>query len=318
MRHPREAAEFHPELKWARLMPPFTFGPRVVPVLRHLIARMPAPVLPAGVSVEVREIPGPEGQPPIMVRILRPERPQAPAPALYWMHGGGFLIGHPKLDEVANAALAKELGLVVVSVAYRLAPEHPYPAPLEDCYAGLLWLHEHAASLGVDAGRIALGGASAGGGLAAGLALLARDRGVVKPAFQLLVYPMLDDRTTLRGDLADRIVRVWTPASNHRGWSAYLGHEPGTMDVPGYAAPARALDLSGLPPAWLGVGTLDLFHDEDLAFARRLGDQGVPCEIMIVPGAFHGFDSTMPRTNVARTFWEHQREALRQALFTSR
>ena len=307
---------FHPELeRLARFLPRFSFGPRVVWLIRRLTFAMRPPPLPHGVTVEALEVPGPEGAPPIQVRVYRPSALKAPAPAMLWIHGGGFVIGHPLQDEATSAGTALALGIVVVAVRYRLAPEHPFPAPLEDCYAALRWLHSNAASLGVRPDRIALGGASAGGGLAAGLALVARDRGEVKPAFQLLVYPMIDDRTATRSDIDERHVRVWTADSNRYGWRSYLGQDPGGRDAPIYAAPARAADLTGLAPAWIGVGTVDLFHDEDVAYAARLNAQGISCELVTVPGAYHGFDALSPKTGVARGFLESQRAALQRALF---
>ena len=189
---------------------------------------------------------------------------------------------------------------------YRFAPTHPSPAAAEDVYAGYVGLLAHAERLGIDTARVAVGGASAGGNLAAALTLLAHDRGGIQPAFQLLVYPMLDDRTVARTDLDTRNVRVWTPKSNRYGWTSYLGVAPGSEDVSAYAAPARREDVSGLPPAWVGVGTLDLFYEEDLEYARRLTDAGVPCQVYVVPGAFHGFDAVFRKAGVSREFWVQQ------------
>jgi acetyl esterase/lipase len=189
-------------------------------------------------------------------------------------------------------------------VDYRLAPEHPYPAPLEDCYSALTWL---AGLPAVDPARVAIGGASAGGGLAAALALLARDRGEITPVLQLLAYPMLDDRS---GAVPKNLnYRLWSPKSNRFGWAAYLG----TAD-PQVAVPARRDDLSGLAPAWIGVGTHDLFHDQDLAYAERLTAAGVPCDVEVVPGAFHGFDAVVPKAAVSRSFFASQCASLRTAL----
>ncbi len=199
---------------------------------------------------------------------------------------------------------ARVLGVTVAAVDYRLAPEHPYPAPLEDCYAALTWLAELPA---VDPARIAIGGASAGGGLAAALALLARDRGEFTPTLQLLAYPMLDDRSGSTPENPN--YRLWGPKSNRFGWAAYLGNAD-----PKVAVPARHEDLSGLPPAWIGVGTHDLFHDEDLAYAARLTAAGVPCEIETVPGAFHGFDLVVPKAAVSKAFFASQCASLRSAL----
>lgn len=294
---------FHPDLTLGRFIPTFSFGPRITRVLQGRKVRTPA--APDDVLVEDVSAPG------VSLRLYRPRSLHGAAPALLWSHGGGYLFGHPEQDEWRSLALARELGITVAAIRYRLAPAHPSPAAVEDAHAALLWL---AAQPGVDPERIAIGGASAGGGLTASLALYAHDRGEVRPAFQLLVYPMLDDRTVLRTDLDTRNVRVWTPRSNRFGWTSYLGQEPGSAGVSPYAAPARRADVSGLPPAWIGVGTLDLFHDEDLAYAERLRQAGVPCELLVVPGAFHGFDALFARRPVSREFLAAQTRALRGAL----
>jgi acetyl esterase/lipase len=196
------------------------------------------------------------------------------------------------------------VGITVAAVDYRLAPEHPYPAGLEDCYSALTWL---AGLPAVDPARLAIGGASAGGGLAAALALLAHDRGEVTPTLQLLAYPMLDDRSGAAPKTLN--YRMWGPKSNRFGWAAYLGNAD-----PQIAVPARRDDLSGLPPAWIGVGTQDLFHDEDLAYAERLTAAGVPCHLEVVPGAFHGFDQVVPKAAVSQSFFASQCASLRAAL----
>lgn len=238
------------------------------------------------------------------VRLFRPAGAARPTPALLWIHGGGYVIGTAEQDDRLCSGFSTRLGITVASVEYRLAPEHPYPAPLEDCYSALTWL---AGLPSVDRYRVAIGGASAGGGLTAALALLARDRAEVSPAFQLLTYPMLDDRSSATAPGAN--YRLWDNRSNSFGWAAYLGHAD-----PRDAVPARHDDLSGLPPAWIGVGTHDLFHDEDLAYAERLRDAGVPCEVETVPGAFHGFDLVLPKAQVSRRFFDSQCDSLRAAL----
>lgn len=304
---------FHPDLAVGRFIPKFSFGPRLLSVLTRVPQRIPA--TPEDMLIDEITVPGAPDGPPVSLRVYRPRTLQGHAPALFWIHGGGYLQGDPVQDERSSIDFARTLGITVVGLRYRLGPEHPAPAPIEDAYAGLTWLFEHAAERGVDAARIAIGGASAGGGLAAGLALYAHDRAEVAPAFQLLVYPMLDDRTVLRDDLDTRNVRVWTPGSNRYGWSTYLGSAPGGPNVSPYAAPARRDDLSGLPPAWIGVGSLDLFYDEDLEYARRLREAGVPCETTVVKGAFHGFDALFGNKPVVRQFWRKQAAALRVALF---
>ena len=205
------------------------------------------------------------------------------------------------------------VGGAVVSVDWRRTPEHPFPAPMDDCYAGLAWTHRHAAELNVDPERIAVGGASSGGGSAAGLVLLARDRGEFPVCFQLLIYPMLDDRnvTPASVTLTDR--RAWNRASNLIGWRAYVGDAAGTDRVSPYAAPARATDLTGLPPAYLAVGDLDLFIDEDIEYAQRLQQAGVPTELHVYPGGSHAFESYAPASALARRFVRDRDEALVRA-----
>jgi acetyl esterase/lipase len=232
---------------------------------------------------------------------------------LLWIHGGGYLVGTAKQDDLICARFAKRLGVTVVSVDYRLAPEHPFPGPLEDCFAAFELIHREAALLGIDPERVVIGGMSAGGGLAAALALRIHDRERPAPRLQLLVYPMVDDRTVLR-EIDSRNHRVWNPASNRLGWTSYLGRAPGSPSIEDHAAPARRQDFSGLPPAWIGVGTCDLFHDEDVAYAQKLRDAGVPVDLEIVPGAFHGFDAVLPDKPVSRRFFEAQAAAIEKAL----
>lgn len=224
-----------------------------------------------------------------------------------------MVIGSAAQDDALCRRLAKRHGAVVAAVDYRLAPEHPFPAPLDDCHDALVWL---ASQPDVDPNRIVIAGASAGGGLTAGLALLAQDRGDVRPAFQVLVYPMIDDRTVLRHDLDERNFRMWTNRSNRYGWSSYLGCAPGSPDMSAYAAPARATDnqLAQLPPAWIGVGSLDLFHDEDVLYAERLRSVGVDCELNVVPGAFHAFDGLARKAPVTRGFNASRDAAIAAAL----
>lgn len=212
-------------------------------------------------------------------------------PAYLHLHGGGFICGSTDMDASRDEHLADVMNCVVVSVDYRLAPETVFPGAIEDCYAALKWLHSHASELGVDRGRIIVGGESAGGGLAAALSLLARDRGEVPIAAQMLVYPMIDDRTGAHGASPPYVGEfLWTPASNCFGWEALLGRPPGGKNVSCYAAAARAIDLTGLPPTFMCVPSLDLFLDEDIDYARRLMKAGVPTELHVYPGAYHGFD----------------------------
>lgn len=246
-------------------------------------------------ATTVHEVPGTDG---VTVRVHRPVDASGALPCVVWMHGGGLVLGRAEGDDPRFDRWCPMFGCVGVSIDYRLAPETPYPGPLDDCYAALRWVHDHADELGVDRSRIGIGGASAGGGLAAGLGLLARDRGEVPVAFQLLVYPMLDDRQiTVSSAWVDPI---WPPAANTYGWTAYLGAAKGGPDVPIYAAAARATELAGLPPTFICVGALDGFSDEDIDYAVRLRHAGVPVELHVYPGAPHGFDSLMATTAIAQ------------------
>ncbi|GAB3161892.1 alpha/beta hydrolase [Myceligenerans halotolerans] len=225
----------------------------------------------------------------VRVRIYRPTEAASGA-GLLWIHGGGLVIGSPRQDDRICAAFARGLGLVCVSVDYRLAPEHPFPAAADDCLAAWHWFQRNASDLGVDPARIAVAGASAGGGLATGLAQRLHDAGGEQPVAQLLCAPMLDDRTAARAELDALRHPAWDNRANRSGWTAYLGGPPGS-DVPEYAVPARRVDLAGLPPAWIGIGGIDLFLDENLAYAERLREADVDCELALVPGAPHGFEA---------------------------
>jgi acetyl esterase/lipase len=227
------------------------------------------------------------GDPDVVIRVHRPVGVSGPLPCFYAIHGGGYVLGSYAMDDARFDAWCPEFQCVGVSVEYRLAPETPYPGPLEDCYLGLKWVYDHHDEIGVDPGHIGIGGVSAGGGLAAGLALLARDRGEVPLRFQLLDCPMLDDRQTTPSSQLDGL-HVWNRHSNTFGWRAYLGDLYGTADVPAYAAAARATDLAGLPPAYVCVGGVDGFRDEDILYATRLNQAGVPADLHVYSGAPHG------------------------------
>ncbi|HTR70171.1 MAG TPA: alpha/beta hydrolase [Mycobacteriales bacterium] len=292
---------FHPDLRLAaRLLPSGFAGRTTTAAMRRAAAlgRDRSPDIVEQVSETAS------------VRVHRPASVPDPAPAVLWIHGGGLVLGTARQDDGLCRRFAAETGALVASVEYRLAPEHRFPAALEDCYAALTWL---AAAPDIDAGRIAIAGGSAGGGLAAALAIMARDKGEIRPAFQLLVYPMLDDRTAARPDPGAATRRLWNNRANRYGWASYLGREPGSDGVSSYAAPARCSDLAGLPPAWIGVGSVDLFHDEDVEYARRLTASGVPCRLDVVDGAFHGFDYVAGAA-VARRFADLRIEALRAGL----
>ena len=228
------------------------------------------------------------GDPPLAVRVHRPVGNDEVLPCGYSMHGGGYVLGRHTMDDGVFDRLCPALGCVGVSVDYRLAPETPYPGPLEDCYRGLQWVHEHADELGVDPARIGVMGTSAGGGLAAALALLCRDRGGPAVTFQLLDCPMIDDRQITPSSRTDGLP-VWSRESNEFGWRSYLGDLHGRDDVPYTAAPARATDLTGLPPALVCVGAVDGFLDEDVDYALRLVRAGVPVDLHVYAGACHGF-----------------------------
>ena len=302
-----------PELRHPGLFLPVDLDARLLVVARALARRASLPAAP-GVEVVERTVPGADGAPgPAVVVYQRPDRAPASG-ALVWMHGGGMVLGTPAQDQPWCSAMADELGILVVSVDYRLAPEHPFPAALDDCMAALAWVHDAADELGVDRDRIAVGGGSAGGGLAAAVCQRARDEGGPPVCFQLLNYPMLDDRTVLVDDHGGRGAFVWTPASNRFGWTAYLGGPPRLDGAPTHAAPARTTDLAGLPPAWIGVGELDLFHDEDVDYARRLEAAGVACELREVPGMYHGADLLVARDPAMQADRSAMVQALRRAV----
>jgi acetyl esterase/lipase len=247
------------------------------------------PILPVALSdAVVRTDHVVPGEPPIPLRVHRSSAATGGGPCLVNMHGGGYIAGTYEMDDALFDRWCPALGIVGVSVEYRLAPETPYPGPLEDCYRALVWTFEHAAELEIDPSRIGIRGVSAGGGLAAALALLARDRGDVSVAFQLLDCPMLDDRQLTPSSRQDGLA-VWPRESNEFGWRSYLGELYGADDLPYHAAPARAVDLSGLPPAFVSVGTLDGFRDENIDYAMRLNQAGVPTELHVYPGAPHGY-----------------------------
>ena len=250
----------------------------------------------------------------IMIRIYRPREPRVPSPCLYWMHGGGLVMGNVAMEDARCAEIAQQLNIVVASVEYRLAPAFPFPVPLHDCYAGLEWLAGSADSLGLDSALIAIGGGSSGGGLAASLAMLARDRGKVRPCFQLLRYPMIDDRNTTASSHEITDQRVWSRSTNLVAWNAYLGAAAGSSTVAPYAAAARATDLTGLPPAIITVGELDMFLDEDIDYARRLVAAGVSTELHVYPKCIHGSDALVPHSETVQRWKRDEMDALNRAL----
>ncbi|KTF70158.1 alpha/beta hydrolase [Sphingomonas sp. WG] len=271
---------------------------------------LPAPAPPA----EIRSVRGPKGAPDVSVELIGVRARPARCPAILHIHGGGMISGRARNMTAFCQTIAAEFDCVVVNVDYRLSPETRFPGPVEDNYAVFAWLVENAAELGVDPSRIAVLGGSAGGGLAAMVTMLARDRGGVQPCQQILLYPMLDDRTGSTRKPAPHLAPVgWSAEANAFGWSAFLGVPAGSAKVPAGAVPARAPNLSGLPPSFIGVGALDLFVDEDLDFGRRLIEAGVPTALHVSPGAFHAFDFVVPDAAVSKAFTQAWKAALRTA-----
>jgi acetyl esterase/lipase len=268
----------------------------------------------SGVTIEEKKIPGLDG-PEVGVMIYNPQKAARLLPAVLHMHAGGYVLGNAAMMDIANTALAAQLQCVVVSVDYRLAPDVHFPGPVNDCYAALKWLHGNAAALSVDPQRIAIKGESAGAGLAAALALMARDKGEVPIIFQLLNAPMIDDRTcTTKTPNKFTGEFVWNREQNHFGWSSLLGQEPGSAGISQYAAAARAENLAGLPATYISVGALDLFLDEDLDYAKRLMAAGVPTELHVYPGVYHGFQQIAPKARVVQESYRDSLAALGRAL----
>jgi acetyl esterase/lipase len=297
-------------------LPNIELTEEIVKQVRAMNQTQKLPNSPAFPDIEVTEcfVPGPQGAPNVRVLLYQPSAVERPKPALLWMHGGGYVMGSPEQETLMVKQMVSAIGCVGVSVNYRLAPETHHPGPIEDCYAALKWLHTHANELEVDPTRIAIAGSSAGGGLAAALALLARDRGEIPLAFQLLIAPMLDDRTcTLAEPHPYTGEFVWTRQANRFGWTSLLGLEPGVAGISPYAAAARAEQLEGLPPACINVGALDLFLEEDMEYARRLTRAGVPTELHIYPGAYHGF-RMVADAQVTQIAARDQLAALKRAL----
>jgi acetyl esterase/lipase len=287
-------------------------------MMQGLIESMPPPAAD-GVKIEERRIPGAAGAPPVRVLVYTPPGLAGPLPVHLDIHGGGYIAGSADIDAVLCRQLCVAVGCAVVSVDYRLAPEVRYPGALEDCYAALQWVHREGAALGFDTTRITCGGESAGGGHCAALAILVRERGGPKILLQLLGQPMLDDRTgstskphPYTGEF------VWTADLNRIGWASLLGVEAGSAAVPARAVPARVEDLTGLPPAFIVIGALDLFVEETIEYARRLMRAGVPTELHVLPGAFHGSASLVPGAAVSVAYFQLQYDALKHAFSSAR
>jgi acetyl esterase/lipase len=310
-RRHHKLSDVPPELRHPLLYLPLSVRSDIgLRIGRRLFALAVSPVA-EGVRVRTDHVPAAGGRPAVRVLVYERADRTRTSGALLWIHGGGLVMGMPEQDHDLCSRFAASLGIAVVSVDYRLAPDHPFPAGLEDCHAALAWLHAEAGALGVDPAKVAVGGGSAGGGLAACVAQMAHDRGGPALAFQLLQYPMLDDRTALRADL-DAL--SWTQASNRYGWSAYLGHPVREAEPRPYASAARRAELAGLPPAWIGIGDIDLFHDEARDYAGRLRAAGVPCDLHVVPGMYHGAERIVPAAPPSRAFLDRMESALRTAI----
>ncbi|WP_134702609.1 alpha/beta hydrolase [Ammoniphilus sp. YIM 78166] len=264
------------------------------------------------VFISERYIQGGEGAPNIRVKMYEPMDKSGLLPGLLWIHGGGYFLGAPEMDDDLCQRFAEEAHCVVLSVDYRLAPEHPFPAGLEDCYASLTWLFQHAAEVGVDPSRLAIAGASAGGGLCAALALLARDCKGPSLRFQMPLYPMMDDRNVTPSSYEITDTRIWNREANLLGWEMYLGTRDGT-EISAYAAPARATDLSGLPPTYTCVGSADLFRDETIDYVMKLSQAGVPTEFHLYPGGYHGFEVVCPQAEISQRATRQYVDALKRA-----
>jgi acetyl esterase/lipase len=293
---------------FGEFLPP-SITPEMVPVMRQAMSSGEGAMAPpsdddlrrgGAFEVEERTVPGPEGDPDVSLLICRPTGATTAVPAIYHIHGGGMVLGDNRSGVLEMLEWAEELGLAVVSVEYRLAPETPHPGPVEDCYAGLVWTVQHADELGIDPARVVVAGASAGGGLAAAVALLCRDRGMPTLFGQVLIYPMLDDRNDTHSAHQMAGLGVWDRVANETGWTALLGDACGGPDVSPYAAPARATDLGNLPPAFIDVASAETFRDEDVDYATRIWRAGGLAELHVWPGGFHGFDGLAPQAAISQ------------------
>jgi acetyl esterase/lipase len=305
--HPPFDPELVPALEQAYQQAPVTLTwSNLEECRRAELESTPSLAVLAQGGAELREtlVPGPDGAPDVPLLIITPPGRRDLLPGLFHTHGGGMVMGNNRTGLETMIGWVTDPGLVIVSAEYRLAPEHPFPAGVEDCYAALAWTAEHAAELGIDAQRLAVGGGSAGGGLAAACSLMARDRGGPALAGQMLIYPMLDDRTATGSARELDGEGIWDSGSNQTAWAMLLGDRRGQDGVSRYAAPARASDLSGLPPAYLELGSVDTLRDEDLSYARRIWAAGGNAELHVWPGGFHAFDLVAPGSALARTALE--------------
>ena len=262
------------------------------------------------VVTEDREIPGPEEAPPVGVRVYRPKAASGVLPGIFFIHGGGMIMGAVEGENLKATELCEAIQAVVVSVEYRLAPEHPHPAPVRDCYAALKWMAQNADEWAFDVDRLAVVGGSAGGGLTIATTMMARDKGFPRICFQMPLYPMIDDRNETPSSYEIMDVGVWDREGNVEAWQWYLGGK----SADNYAAPARAENLAGLPPTFIDVGELDLFRDEDIQFAARLIQAGVPTELHVYPGAYHASEVFAPESALSQSILARRTEALLRAL----
>ena len=283
-------------------------------VINSLVRMMTAELPPIdNIVIEDRNIAAPDALLELVVRIYKPTGVSGGLPGIFFIHGGGMIMGSIETENHKAAMLCETIQSIVVSVEYRLAPENPYPAQVQDCYEALVWMSKNASELGLDTDRLAIVGGSAGGGLAIATALMARDQEFPKLSFQMANYPMIDDRNETPSSKEITDVGIWDRKANIEAWDWYLGGK----NADEYAAPARAKDLSGLPPTFIDVGELDLFRDEDIEFAKRLLQAGVTTELHVYPGAYHASESFAPEAELSKQIWTKRIEALKRALNTN-
>lgn len=288
----------HPELRKiiARIPPIPLHNKLFLFVINWLLRFSPRAKSTQSVSIEEHKLKQ------ASIRIYKPEH-KASGAGLLWIHGGGYITGNAAMNDRECLQFAKDLGLVVISVEYRLAPKYPFPAAIDDCFEAWQWFISSAQSIGVDPSRIVISGQSAGGGLAASLAQRIHDYGGTQPAGQALFCPMLDDRPAAQYELDSIKHRIWNNKNNRAGWSFYLGYTPGKHDAPEYAVASRRKDVSNLAPAWIAVGNIDLLYKEDKHYATRLTAAGVDCQLYTIPMAPHGFETFAPHALITRDLY---------------
>jgi acetyl esterase/lipase len=313
-----KAPPFDPELAAVlKALPeaPATVTRPMIPAIRETLVTPPETVIgDRPIVYSDRTVTGPPGGADLTLTMLERSDRRRGGPAIYYIHGGGMIVGDRWMGTGAIIDWVDDLDAMVITVEYRLAPEHPYPAPIDDCYSGLLWVGAHQAELEFDPGQLVIAGASAGGGLAAGVTLRVRDQGGPQLAAQVLIYPMLDDRNVTTSSYQFDGIGRWDRGSNATGWDAYLGELRQVDEVPIYAAPARACDLSNLPPTFIDVGSAEVFRDEDVAYASQMWADGGTCELHVWPGAFHGCDMAAPEAKLSQAMMETRTKWLRRTL----